>query len=100
MEITLRYFDGCPNWRIAERLLRTALSEAGAAHAVFCLQQVATHEDAQRLGFCGSPTILIDGRDPFVDHSAGVGLSCRVYATPEGLRGAPTVDQLRAALGA
>ena len=50
------------------------------------------------LWFRGSPTVLVDGRDPFADESAPAGLSCRVFATPEGLRGAPTVGQLLAVL--
>ena len=100
MQITLRYFDGCPNWRLAEDRLRTALSDAGSADAAIALEVVATHEEAMRLGFRGSPTVLIDGRDPFADERADIGLACRVYATPEGLQGAPTLDQLRAVLGA
>jgi hypothetical protein len=35
----------------------------------------------------------------FAEPDAGVGLSCRVYRTPDGLAGAPTVVQLRTALG-
>ncbi len=100
MQITLRYFDGCPNWRTAQERLRAALADAGAADAAIALERVETHEEAVRLGFRGSPTVLIDGRDPFADERADVGLACRVYATPEGFQGAPTLDQLRTALGA
>jgi hypothetical protein len=99
VRITLRYFDGCPNWRTAEERLRAALDDAGASDAAISLERVATQEEAYHLGFRGSPTILIDGRDPFADEGADIGLACRVYATPEGLQGAPTLDQLRAALG-
>ena len=100
MQITLRYFDGCPNWRTAQERLRAGLADAGAADAAIALERVETHEEAVRLGFRGSPTVLIDGRDPFADERADVGLACRVYATPEGFQGAPTLDQLRTALGA
>lgn len=100
MRIILRYFDGCPNWRIAEERLHAALADAGAPDADVALERVETHEEAVRLGFRGSPTVLIDGRDPFADERADVGLACRVYATPDGFRGAPTLDQLRAALDA
>lgn len=99
MRITLRYFDGCPNWRIAEERLRAALDEVGTGDAVIALERVQSHEEAVRLGFRGSPTVLIDGRDPFADEGADVGLACRVYRTPEGTQGAPTRDQLTAALG-
>jgi hypothetical protein len=40
----------------------------------------------------------VDGVDVFAEPDAGVGLSCRVYRTPDGLAGAPTMEQLRAAL--
>jgi hypothetical protein len=58
------------------------------------LVEVATPEDAERLRFRGSPTVLVDGRDPFAEEDAPVGLSCRVFRTREGLQGAPTVEQL------
>ncbi|MGD9570908.1 MAG: thioredoxin family protein [Thermoleophilia bacterium] len=99
MQITLRYFDGCPNWRIAEERLRAVLADAGGSDAELALERVETQEEAVRLGFRGSPTVLVDGRDPFADERADIGLACRVYATPTGLQGAPTLDQLRAALG-
>jgi hypothetical protein len=34
MRITLQYFDGCPNWRVANENLRRALQRAGPAGAV------------------------------------------------------------------
>ena len=46
----------------------------------------------------GSPTILIDGHDPFVGVDEHVEPACRIYLTPEGIAGAPTLDQLRAAI--
>jgi len=48
--------------------------------------------------FHGSPTVLIDGVDPFADWNAPIGVACRVYATPAGLDGAPSVEQLCAIL--
>jgi hypothetical protein len=53
---------------------------------------------AVRLGFRGSPTLLIDGHDPFASERDSVGLACRVYRTSEGKDGAPSVEDLRAAL--
>ena len=46
----------------------------------------------------GSPSIQVDGVDLFAAPDAAVGLACRVYPTPDGPAGAPTVEQLRAAL--
>jgi len=64
------------------------------------LERVETAEDAERLRFIGSPTILLDGRDPFARAEATFGLTCRVYETPYGLAGSPTPEQVRAALRA
>jgi hypothetical protein len=77
--------------------LREALRAEGLANIEPILERVATPEDAERLRFVGSPTVLVDGHDPFADGGA-FGLSCRVYPTLDGLAGAPTVEQLREAL--
>jgi hypothetical protein len=60
--------------------------------------RVDTVEQADRVGFHGSPSILVDGVDVFAGAGAGVGLSCRLYQTPDGPAGAPSVDQLRAVI--
>ncbi len=96
MAITLLYFDDCPNWKIADE--RLAAIAAERADLRVSRHLVETLEEAERVGFHGSPSILVNGVDVFADPDAGVGLSCRVYRTPDGLAGAPTVDQLRAAL--
>ncbi len=90
------YFDDCPNWQIADQ--RLAAIAAGRADVVVTRHRIDTVQDAERVGFHGSPSILVDGVDLFPEPSAGVGLSCRVYRTPEGLSGSPTTEQLRAAL--
>lgn len=97
MQVSLLYFDGCPNWRETEQRLLAALADSGA-EAGLTYVHVDTQEDAERLGFRGSPTVLIDGRDPFASPDDPVGLACRVFRTPDGLQGAPTVAQLREAL--
>lgn len=98
VSITLLYFDGCPNWVEADHRLREALGTLGLANSVIEYRRVETPEAAVAGEFRGSPTILVDGRDPFDPGSVGFGLSCRVYATPEGLQGAPTVKQLISAM--
>lgn len=95
MDVTLRYFDGCPNWEIADERLRSLADEVGFT---LCYEKVETPEEAERLGFDGSPTVLIDGVDPFATGDEPTGLACRVYATDEGPQGSPTLEQLRAAL--
>lgn len=95
VEITLQYFEGCPNWRLADERLRVALQETvdSDAHRIV-YERVETTEQAEARGFRGSPTILVDGRDPFADEQAPVGLSCRIYQTDTGPDGAPSVAQL------
>ena len=45
--------------------LHQALRAEGMASVEPILERVETAEDAERLRFVGSPTILVDGRDPF-----------------------------------
>ena len=62
------------------------------------LERVETSADAERLRFVGSPTILLNGRDPFEEPGGEYGLACRFYRTPEGPAGSPTTEQLREVL--
>ena len=94
MDVRLLFFDGCPNWGETDRRLQEALRIVGATDVVLTYVEVVSPEDAERLSFRGSPTVLVDGADPFADAAAPVGLACRVFQTPDGLRGAPTVEQL------
>lgn len=96
VNIALLYFEGCPNWKIADE--RLAAIAAERPDLTVTRHVVESVEEAERLGFHGSPSILVDGVDVFDDADAGVGLSCRVFQTPGGLAGAPTVEQLQAAL--
>ncbi|PKH41742.1 hypothetical protein SAMN05192575_109131 [Nocardioides alpinus] len=94
MKVELLYFDGCPNWTVADERLTQALVATGHNDATVQHRNVATAEEAERLGFTGSPTIRIDEQDPFSTGSEQVGLACRIYATPDGLSGSPTMEQL------
>jgi hypothetical protein len=60
---------------------------------------IATEADATRFGMAGSPTLLIDGTDPFASPGQSAGLSCRLYRDDAGqIVPAPPVDQLRNAI--
>jgi len=93
-EGALVYFDGCPNWQVADERLRAALVAVGRPDDAVELVLVSTPEEAEATQFRGSPTVLVDGRDPFSDPDAPVGLACRLYRTEQGLAGSPTVEQL------
>ena len=92
--MVIQYFEGCPNWQTSERRLREALDQTGHSDVPVDREEVETPENAERLGFVGSPTVLVDGIDPFAQAGASAGLACRVYVTPDGLAGSPTVEQL------
>ncbi len=96
MDVTLLYFDDCPNWRITNEHLEALNGEIGGLE--ISRVEVTTPDDAERYRFRGSPSVLIDGRDAFADPDDPVGLSCRVYQTPDGPAGSPTLAQLREVL--
>jgi len=60
MEITVQYFDGCPNWETAAE--RVAMIAAERSELTVKRQRVATQADAEALDFRGSPTLLLEGR--------------------------------------
>jgi hypothetical protein len=47
----------------------------------------------------GSPTMLVDGTDPFAEPGQPASVSCRLYRNSDGhIAGAPSVSQLRQAI--
>ncbi|MDP3951616.1 thioredoxin family protein [Microbacterium sp.] len=98
MDVALLYFDGCPNWKTTKSLLLDVMGELGVASDRLVLQGVETPEEAVELSFHGSPTVLVDGVDPFADPNAAVGLTCPLCPTETGWVGAPSRQQLTEAL--
>ncbi len=99
MTIELLFFDGCPGHEAVLPRLRELLAEVAPGEQVR-LRRVESPEAAQAERFLGSPTIRVDGRDvePGADQRTDFGLKCRLYATPDGLRGQPPEALVRAAL--
>ena len=97
MQIQLLYFPGCPGWQTTAEHL-----EALAGHLGFSWETVAVapEDDAAHLGFRGSPTILVNGMDPFATDDQPFAFACRVYRTPDGFAASPTREQLRLAIEA
>ena len=98
VRVDIRYFDGCPSWGVAEERLHHVLTELGWQELVIERECVESPERAGAIGFRGSPTVLIDRAGPFLDETAPVGLSCRLYRTEGVTEGAPSLAQLRAVL--
>lgn len=87
----------CPNEAAAIELIQTAVADTGVA-ATITRTVIATEQQASERGFTGSPTLLLNGTDPFAQPGQPVALACRVYPTPNGLRGVPPLTELRRAL--
>ena len=92
--VQLLFFEGCPHRRLADERLEEALRLVGLEDLEVEHLLVSTAQEAQQRRFVGSPTILVDGQDHFLEEGAAVGLSCRLYRTSEGASGAPSVGQL------
>jgi hypothetical protein len=99
LKIEFRYWEGCPSHPEALRLLEDVLEERGV-DAEIEVRAVRSQEEAEELGFPGSPTILVDGRD--VDPIGArdrPALTCRIYHLPDGrVSPIPSRDQLEEAL--
>ena len=99
MKVEVLYFKGCPTYEAAVSVLAQVLEQTGIDAEVE-LVCVETEADGQKLQFSGSPTIRVDGRDLFPTADLGTwALGCRMYMTSEGLKGWPTPQMLKEALG-
>ncbi|MBT2533416.1 thioredoxin family protein [Arthrobacter sp. ISL-48] len=97
MKVELLCIDGCPNSVEAGERVRAALSELDLPGVEVILTVVETASDSKGMPFGGSPTITLDGVDIFPGAAPVSDLSCRIYQTPQGLAGLPTVDQIKQA---
>lgn len=94
MHLVVLHIDDCPSWVEAGRRLQDALRACGFHETEIVYRRVNGPEDAERVLFAGSPTILRDGEDLFPGNGRTSNLACRVYATPTGPAGLPTTEQL------
>src|SRR5689334_4711262 len=96
MELILLTVPDCPNAAGFEERLAAVL--AGRPDTVR-RREVADEQEAAQAGMHGSPTLLINGVDPFVVAGQVPGLACRLYRDAAGrAAGVPTVEALRRAL--
>jgi hypothetical protein len=99
MEIDVLYVPDCPNLDLLRGRLLEALARTGVDAAVR-ETEVSSEESAHALGMHGSPTLLINGRDPFAGGDEATSVSCRLYRTDGLIQGAPTVSELVAVVTA
>jgi hypothetical protein len=91
VNIEILHIDDCPNWEEAGRRVRAALDASNIRDAGITYRLLPTRE-------AGSPTILLDGVEAFPTDGRTSDLACRIYRTPTGYAGVPTLDQLVEAL--
>lgn len=99
VNVKFLYYEECPSHEVALDRLRQVLAEEGIQAEIEIIK-VETDEQAQRLRFIGSPTILVNGRDidppPSDAHYA---LTCRAYRLEDGrISPLPSPDMIRHAL--
>lgn len=88
----------CPHREMALDRVRQALDRVGASQVVVTERVIDDPEVAAEAGMHESPTVLIDGHDPFTAAGIEASVSCRLFPTVSGFDGAPTVEDLVAAL--
>lgn len=94
MDVEILHIDECPNWAETGQRARAALDATGHADSGIAYRLLQTSEEASRVPFSGSPTILLDGADAFPTADRIADLACRVYITASGTASMPTVSQL------
>ncbi len=99
MELVLLTVPDCPNAAAFGERLAAAL--AGHPAAVVRRRVVGDEREAAEAGMHGSPTLLVDGTDPFAAPGEQPSLSCRLYRDASGWAGpVPSVQELRRVLTA
>jgi len=96
LSLVVLHVPDCPNLSPMLDRLRQVTD------APMTTREVRTDAEAAQLGMAGSPTLLVDGVDPFAEPGrCERGVSCRLYRDEQGVVvPAPSVDQLRDALAA
>jgi hypothetical protein len=99
MKAEILYLSGCPNHSLAVRQVQQALREEGLT-ATLVEVEVKDPATAIEIGFLGSPSIRINGKD--IEHSARFaqtfGMMCRIYVDDGRRAGLPPMEWIRAAL--
>ena len=99
MELTLLTVSACPHAAAFEERLTAAM--VGYPGVVVHRREISDERAAAQAGMHGSPTLLINGTDPFALPGQQPSLSCRIYRDADGRPApAPSAEALRQALEA
>lgn len=94
MRVEILQVPDCPNAARLESRLREAHDGLDVTRHV-----IEDLETAVAMGMTGSPTLLLDGADPFAVAGCAPSVSCRLYPDENGdLAGAPSVAALQRVL--
>lgn len=97
MDLTVLAIPDCPNAPVLEHRLAAVLANRPAA--TITRRVITSLAEAARWQMHGSPTLLVNGRDPFAEPGTAPAVTCRLYRGEDGrLDGAPTVTELRQVL--
>ena len=97
MRVDVLVVPDCPNGPVVIERLAQALD--GRDDVQVATRVIDTVEQADQWGMHGSPTVLVDGRDPFAAPGSTASVSCRLYQDQGGrAQGAPSLARLRQAL--
>jgi arsenate reductase len=78
LSVEVQFFEGCPNVAPAFELVKTVCDAVMPGIEVI-KSEVATFKEAKAIGFLGSPSIRVDGRDIEGKRGPSNGLTYRVY---------------------
>ncbi len=92
-KIEFLYFEGCPSYKKALDYLKEIIDEE-KIDAKIELVLVESPEDAQEVGFQGSPSIKINGED-MEGKQNGYSFTCRIYNIDGALTGIPSKEYIR-----
>ncbi|SCE97321.1 hypothetical protein GA0074695_2583 [Micromonospora viridifaciens] len=98
MKVELLVVEDCPNERPAAAAVSRALDEVGLSTVQVTVRVVTSQAEAEQLGFLGSPSVLINGRDPFAEPDCSPAMACRLYLDDTSVSGVPPIRRLRRAL--
>ena len=98
MDVELLVVADCPSEEPTAVLLRDLLRRLRSAPVTLRVRVITSQREADQYRFIGSPTVLIDGVDPFARPDQRPALACRLYRTPHGTSNRPDPELLWSAL--
>ncbi len=98
LRVTFQYIDDCPSHEQALARLRKVLDEEGVNVKIDVIK-IESDEQAKRLHFLGSPTIIVNDIDIDPQASNHFGLACRAYQLEDGrISPLPSEEMIRRAI--